>query len=399
MEVQTSSGMMEKVGKQEVGISLYVGILLAVCVGVHIPQMEMPSMPDFGFTVPELPDIELPDLPELPDMKMPNIPEIKLPKMPEDLLPEIDLTALPEMPELPELPEMPDINLNPSDLAQKGYNKAMEGVYDMKDGLTETLHRLEEVIIEPLEKVWTKEENPDLDEEISEVSEKNDKDEIIENTNDNSINVEGDIESVKGAIDEIDNFEIIMDDSETTEDVTEDIGINEVKHDESTEESNNIESETHNPGNSEETMEMIENVGETVTLSTEEEISENNNMKEESENDQEINVESTIVEEITETLVQQTGNTEEMDPSSTEEGIIENDNVNEESIINEDHNIESTIAEDIPKVISEEDVETQPEDTNEETIDIIETLDKSQIKDTDKNSMELGPGIDMQAGG
>merc|ERR1719477_175247 len=181
----------------------------------------------------------------------------------------------------------------------------------MKDGLTETLHRLEEGIIEPLEKVWTKEENPDLDEEISEVSEKNDTDEIIENTNENSINVEGDIESVKVAIDEIDNVEIIMDDSETTEDVTEDIGINEVKHDESTEESNNIESETHNPGNSEETMEIIENVGETVTLSTEEEISENNNMKEESENDQEINVESTIVEEITETLVQQTGNTEE----------------------------------------------------------------------------------------
>merc|ERR1711881_374348 len=154
-EVETSSGMMEKVGKQEVGISLYVGVLLAVCVGVHIPQMAMPSMPDFSFSVPDLPDIELPEVPEvtmpdLPEMKMPDLPEIKMPNMPDikipDLLPDVDLPAIPEMPE---------INLNPSELAQKGYNKAMEGVYDMKDGLTETLHTVGQVVLEPLEKVWT----------------------------------------------------------------------------------------------------------------------------------------------------------------------------------------------------------------------------------------------------
>merc|ERR1719445_1215700 len=147
MEVETSSGMMEKVGKQEVGISLYVGVLLAVCVGVHIPQMAMPSLPDFSFSVPDLPDIELPEVPEitmpdLPEINVPNMPDVKIP----DLLPDVDL---------PSIPEMPEINLNPSELAQKGYNKAMEGVYDMKDGLTETLHTVGQVVLEPLEKVWT----------------------------------------------------------------------------------------------------------------------------------------------------------------------------------------------------------------------------------------------------
>merc|ERR1719445_565547 len=179
MEVETSSGMMEKVGKQEVGISLYVGVLLAVCVGVHIPQMAMPSLPDFSFSVPDLPDIELPEVPEitmpdLPEIKMPDLPEMKMPDLPEMKMPELPEISMPDLPEinvpsmpdvkipdllpdvdLPSIPEMPEINLNPSELAQKGYNKAMEGVYDMKDGLTETLHTVGQVVLEPLEKVWT----------------------------------------------------------------------------------------------------------------------------------------------------------------------------------------------------------------------------------------------------
>merc|ERR1719445_1497658 len=163
MEVETSSGMMEKVGKQEVGISLYVGVLLAVCVGVHIPQMTMPSLPDFSFSVPDLPDIELPEVPEitmpdLPEMKMPELPEISMPDLPEINVPNMPDVKIPDLlpdVDLPSIPEMPEINLNPSELAQKGYNKAMEGVYDMKDGLTETLHTVGQVVLEPLEKVWT----------------------------------------------------------------------------------------------------------------------------------------------------------------------------------------------------------------------------------------------------
>merc|ERR1711892_212996 len=122
-------------GKQEVGISLYVGILVAVCVGVHIPDMEMPniqiSMPDFGFAVPELPDIGA--------------------KMPE----------MPAMPSLPEIPSMP--SLNPAELVQEGYNKAIEGVHEMKDSIVETLETVGQVVLEPLEKAWTSEESPEVE--------------------------------------------------------------------------------------------------------------------------------------------------------------------------------------------------------------------------------------------
>merc|ERR1712129_215577 len=123
---------------QEVGISLYVGILVAVCVGVHIPDMEMPniqvSMPDFGFAVPELPDI---------GAKMPEMP------------------AMPSLPELPSMPEMP--SLNPAELVQEGYNKAIEGVHEMKDSIVETLETVGLVVMEPLEKAWTSEESPEVE--------------------------------------------------------------------------------------------------------------------------------------------------------------------------------------------------------------------------------------------
>merc|ERR1711892_138945 len=125
-------------GKQEVGISLYVGILVAVCVGVHIPDMEMPniqvSMPDFGFAVPEMPDI---------GAKMPEMP------------------AMPSLPEIPSMPEMP--SLNPAELVQEGYNKAIEGVHEMKDSIVETLETVGQVVLEPLEKAWTSEESPEVE--------------------------------------------------------------------------------------------------------------------------------------------------------------------------------------------------------------------------------------------
>merc|ERR1712204_156669 len=123
---------------QEVGISLYVGILVAVCVGVHIPDMEMPnikvSMPDFGFAVPEMPDI---------GAKMPEMP------------------AMPSLPELPSMPDMP--SLNPAELVQEGYNKAIEGVHEMKDSIVETLETVGQVVMEPLEKAWTSEESPEVE--------------------------------------------------------------------------------------------------------------------------------------------------------------------------------------------------------------------------------------------
>merc|ERR1712106_1307642 len=135
---EASTGVMEKVGKQEVGISLYVGILVAVCIGVHIPDMEMPnikvSMPDFGFAVPELPDI---------GAKMPDMP------------------AMPSLPELPSMPEMP--SLNPAELVQEGYNKAIEGVHEMKESIVETLETVGQVVLEPLEKAWTSEESPEVE--------------------------------------------------------------------------------------------------------------------------------------------------------------------------------------------------------------------------------------------
>jgi len=146
MEVEASTGVMEKVGKQEVGISLYVGILVAVCVGVHIPDMEMPnikiSMPDFGFAVPEFPEIGLPELPDI---------AAKMPEMP----------AMPSLPEIPSMPEMP--SLNPAELVQEGYNKAIEGVHEMKDSIVETLETVGQVVLEPLEKAWIREESPEVE--------------------------------------------------------------------------------------------------------------------------------------------------------------------------------------------------------------------------------------------
>jgi len=146
MEVEASTGVMEKVGKQEVGISLYVGILVAVCVGVHIPDMEMPnikvSMPDFGFAVPEFPEIGLPELQDI---------AAKMPEMP----------AMPSLPEIPSMPEMP--SLNPAELVQEGYNKAIEGVHEMKDSIVETLETVGQVVLEPLEKAWISEESPEVE--------------------------------------------------------------------------------------------------------------------------------------------------------------------------------------------------------------------------------------------
>merc|ERR1711892_267775 len=100
--------MMEKVGKQEVAMSLYVGVLVVVCVGVHIPTMEMPSMPDIG--------LEL-EVPQLPDIRA-NMP---------------DISKL-------------YINVNPIEVAQEGVQEAIEG-----------FQKVSQVVMASLEKAWNSE--------------------------------------------------------------------------------------------------------------------------------------------------------------------------------------------------------------------------------------------------
>merc|ERR1711892_360797 len=100
--------MMEKVGKQEVAMSLYVGVLVVVCMGVHIPTMEMPSMPDIG--------LEL-EIPQLPDIRA-NMP---------------DISKL-------------YINVNPIEVAQEGVQEAIEG-----------FQKVSQVVMASLEKAWNSE--------------------------------------------------------------------------------------------------------------------------------------------------------------------------------------------------------------------------------------------------
>merc|ERR1712156_773646 len=106
----TRGAMAESGGKQDLGIYLYAGALLAVCVGVSpipgtllsagLPLLpEMPSMPKVG-------------LPDLPSIKMPEVPTFELPSMPSLSLPEV-----PSLPDLPALPEIPLVKMPSIDLA------------------------------------------------------------------------------------------------------------------------------------------------------------------------------------------------------------------------------------------------------------------------------------------
>merc|ERR1712156_565761 len=111
----TRGAMAESGGKQDLGIYLYAGALLAVCVGVSpIPgtllSAGLPLLPE----IPNIPKVELPDLPSI---KMPEVPSLELPSMPSLSLPEVP--SLPDLPsfQLPALPEIPSVKMPSIDLA------------------------------------------------------------------------------------------------------------------------------------------------------------------------------------------------------------------------------------------------------------------------------------------
>jgi len=120
-------------GKQELGISLYVGVLVIVCIGVHLP-MEMPKL--------EMPNIEMPDMPDfsaqMPDigLEMPELPDIGA-KMP-------DIGA-----NLPDVKEIYN-NINPSEVVEGGIKKAIE----VKDNIIDSIQSMSNAVLEPLGKVW-----------------------------------------------------------------------------------------------------------------------------------------------------------------------------------------------------------------------------------------------------
>merc|ERR1712130_964045 len=106
---QTRGAMAESGGKQDLGIYLYAGALLVVCVGVSpIPgtllSAGLPLLPE----MPSLPSVELPDLPSI---KMPDVTSLELPSLPSLTLPKAP--SLPDMPsfQLPALPEIPSLNM------------------------------------------------------------------------------------------------------------------------------------------------------------------------------------------------------------------------------------------------------------------------------------------------
>merc|ERR1712156_176738 len=102
MGTYTRGAMAESGGKQDLGIYLYAGALLAVCVGVSpIPGTLLSA--------------GLPLLPEMPNM--PKVASLELPSMPSLSLPEVP--SLPQLPsfQLPALPEIPSVKMSSIDLA------------------------------------------------------------------------------------------------------------------------------------------------------------------------------------------------------------------------------------------------------------------------------------------
>merc|ERR1712241_1194644 len=105
----TRGAMAEPGGKQDLGIYLYAGVLLVVCVGVSpIPgsllSAGLPLLPE----MPSIPSVEMPDLPSI---KIPDVVSFELPSMPSLKLPEAP--SLPDLPsfQLPALPEIPSIEI------------------------------------------------------------------------------------------------------------------------------------------------------------------------------------------------------------------------------------------------------------------------------------------------
>merc|ERR1712156_748769 len=77
----TRGAMAESGGKQDFGIYLYAGALLAVCVGVSLIPGTLLSA---GLPLlPEMPNMLKVELPDLPSIKMPELPNFRLPALPE----------------------------------------------------------------------------------------------------------------------------------------------------------------------------------------------------------------------------------------------------------------------------------------------------------------------------
>merc|ERR1712147_598044 len=92
----TRGAMAESGGKQDLGIYLYAGALLAVCVGVSpIPSTLLSAgLP----LLPEMPNMPKVGLPDLPSTKMPEVPTFELPSMPSLSLPDLPNFQLPALP-------------------------------------------------------------------------------------------------------------------------------------------------------------------------------------------------------------------------------------------------------------------------------------------------------------
>merc|ERR1711892_1642244 len=389
-------------GKQEVGISLYVGILVAVCIGVHIPDMEMPnikiSMPDFGFAVPELPDI---------GAKMPEMP------------------AMPSLPELPSMPEMP--SLNPAELVQEGYNKAIEGVHEMKDSIVETLETVGQVVMEPLEKAWTSEESPEVEStgEIESTETVADAMEEVKNIKETIMAVESNIEN-DTLSEATQDDEIVTDmeakhedniDTDNSEDISEELG--NIEPNDSAVESTIAEvTETvvdtiEDVGSIEEPIVTTESTIEEPIVTTESAIEE---LTFTEATQEEIIVDALEPEANEESLNSDMDKSAEKSEHLTEDESLEVvlvDEVDDTNIVGENSvEIEQeadikteesvgipvdTITEDeaVPMQEKEQDIEEIKENNESKE----ESIVSSESKDTSENSLEADPSLEIKSGG
>merc|ERR1712106_103061 len=421
---EASTGVMEKVGKQEVGISLYVGILVAVCIGVHIPDMEMPnikiSMPDFGFAVPELPDI---------GAKMPDMP------------------AMPSLPELPSMPEMP--SLNPAELVQEGYNKAIEGVHEMKDSIVETLETVGQVVLEPLEKAWTSEESPEVEStgETESTEAAADAMEEVKNIEESIVAIESNIEN-ETLSEATQDEEIVTDmeakhedniDPDNSEDMSEELGniepIDSAVESTIAEVTEPVADTIEDVGSIEEPMVTAESAIEEPIVTAESAIEEPIEIDESANEDPIVTAESAI-EELTFTeATQEEIIVDALEPEANEESLNSDMDKSAEKSehLTEDESLEVVLVDDVDdtnivgensvEIEQEADIKTEesvgiPVDTitedeavpiqeKEQDIEEIkenneskeESIVSSESKDTSENSLEADPSLEIKSGG
>merc|ERR1712106_1059026 len=402
---EASTGGMEKGGKQEVGISLYVGILVAVCVGVHIPDMEMPniqvSMPDFGFAVPEMPDIG---------------------------------ANMPEMPAMPSMPEMP--SLNPAELVQEGYNKAIEGVHEMKDSIVETLETVGQVVLGPLEKAWTSEEEFEVEStgETESTEAAADAMEEVKNIEETIVAVESNIE-IETLSEATQDEEIVTDmkakhedniDTDNSEDMSEELG--NIEPNDSAVESTIAEvTETvvdtiEDVGSIEEPIVTAESAIEEPIVTAESAIEEPIEIDESANEDPIVTAESAI-EELTFTeATQEEIIVDALEPEANEESLNSDMDKSAEKSehLTEDESLEVVLVDEVDdtNIVGENSVEIEQEgdmkteeavplEEKEKDIEEIkenseskeESIVSSESKDTIKNSLEVDLSLEIKSGG